>query len=66
MSRIDPAHYPDRFAFEAYARKLQSEEIRRQSASALRWIDAHGVAALRAGAQALAHRGLQRVRGLAH
>jgi hypothetical protein len=35
MTRFDPNSYPDRFAFDAYARKLQSDEMARLSAAAL-------------------------------
>ena len=34
MARFDPNHYPDRFAFEAHARRLQSREIDRLYAAA--------------------------------
>lgn len=40
MARFDPNTYPDRFAFDAYARKLQSAEMARLAAAAWTWLAA--------------------------
>lgn len=57
MSRIDPRHYPDRFAFEAHARRLQSQEMSRLWVAAWQWLESQGRALVHPIGQAIAHRG---------
>lgn len=38
MSRFDPNTYPDRFAFEAYARRIRAAEAGRIFGAATAWL----------------------------
>ena len=38
MTRFDPVTYPDRFAFEAHARRLRAEEAGRILGAAAAWL----------------------------
>jgi len=38
MSRFDPSAYPDRFAFDAYARHLRAQEFDRLMTGARAWV----------------------------
>jgi hypothetical protein len=38
MSRFDPNAYPDRLAFDAYARHLQAQEVDRLMSAARAWL----------------------------
>lgn len=54
MARIDPAHYPDHFAFDAHARQLQMQEMDRLCVAALQWTRTHSRDATRRIRRALA------------
>lgn len=38
MARFDPSAYPDRFAFEAYARHIRAQEVDRLMVPARAWL----------------------------
>ena len=40
MARFDPDTYPDRFAFEAHARRIRAEEAGRIFGAAAAWLGA--------------------------
>jgi hypothetical protein len=39
MSRFDPMTYPDRFAFEANARRIRNEELGKLADAAVAWLE---------------------------